>query len=406
VKKLYWAAAGCCAVALVMAGQVSAAAGSPKPPLPPPPTAELPGARVVPGGVSSWAELMSVQQRLDTAAQRIADIGDKDYTGIVVSAEKDTLTVYWKGGRPSGAAAAAVDAARDAGSVRVLPARYSEKEMLAAADRVVRVGGVAAVTPKVDGSGLTVSVGPGIRPAVPLTSEVPITRVDTAQQPQLASRGDDSPPYWGGARWYSPLGGCSSGFAISIAGASKMLSAGHCANNGDTAVDGGGQVMGTVSGVDKGHDRLFINTWSAGRIYDGGVGTGEFSKPVVGAAHSFVGDWLCTSGAYSGARCNEQVKAVNQTIYVGYYITQLVMAEQVDHTNAVGNGDSGGPVFSLYWADYNKVIAKGTNTAIDTSTQVPCTGVPTGGGRICAWRFYYVDVVNSLNAYGASIITG
>ena len=47
-----------------------------------------------------------------------------------------------------------------------------------------------------------------------------------------------------------------------------------------------------------------------------------------------------------------------------------------------------------------------TNTAIDLGTTVPCTGVPAGGGRNCAWRMYYVDIVNSLNAYGASIITG
>jgi hypothetical protein len=349
---------------------------------------------------------MAVQQRLDDAAEKIVDARDGNYTGIVVSAENHQLTVYWKGGRPTDTAARAIAAAQQQDTVKVLPARYSEQELLARANRLVRAGGVASVTPKVDGSGLSVSVAPGRKRLSPNTSDVPLAQTEAPQQPQLASRGDDSPPYWGGARWSTSAGSCSTGFAISIGGNSKMLSAGHCASNGATASDGGGQVMGTVSGDDDLHDRLYINTWSAGRIYDGGVGTGEFSKPVVGASHSFVGDWLCTSGAYSGARCNEQVKAVNQTIWVGHSITQLVMAEQVDHTNAIGNGDSGGPVFSLSASDFNKVIAKGTNTAIDTSTQVPCTGIPTGGGRICAWRFYYVDVVNSLNAYGASIITG
>ena len=198
---------------------------------------------------------------------------------------------------------------------------------------------------------------------------------------------------------------CSTGFAIAIGGVSKMLSAGHCGANGGSAYDGGGQYMGTISGDTNAYDTLYINTSSAGRIYDGGVGTGEFSKPVVGASHSYVGDWLCTSGAYSGARCNEQVIAVNVTIWVGYYIYGMVRAEQVNHTNAVGNGDSGGPVFSLS-ADPNKVIAKGTVSAIDTSTSVACTGIPTGNGRTCAWRFYYADVVNSLNRYGAAIVTG
>jgi hypothetical protein len=166
--------------------------------------------------------------------------------------------------------------------------------------------------------------------------------------------------------------------------------------------------MGTVSGDNNSYDRLYINTSSEGRIYDGGVGTGEFSKPVVGASHSFVGDYLCTSGAHSGARCGIQVKTINQTVYFpdfNYYIYQLVRAEQLNHTNAGGNGDSGGPVFSLS-ADPNKVIAKGTLTGGDlTNTQVSCTGIPTSSTRHCAWRIWYVDVVNSLSAYGASIIT-
>jgi hypothetical protein len=122
--------------------------------------------------------------------------------------------------------------------------------------------------------------------------------------------------------------------------------------------------------------------------------------------HSYVGDWLCDSGAYSGATCGIQVKATNVTVNVGYLIYPLVMAEQVNHTNAIGNGDSGGPVFSTAPWDINKVFAKGTNTAIDLSTAVPCTGVPAGNGRSCAWRMWYVDVVNSLAEYGASIITG
>jgi hypothetical protein len=347
---------------------------------------------------------MANQQRLDATAEKILGAKDRKFAGIVVAAESNQLKIYWKGGHPSKIAAKVIEEAQQSASIQVYDAKYSLAELQAEATKVASAGGVTAVSPNADGSGLSVSMKPGLRSA-PITPKVPITQIDNAEPQGAYSRGDDSAPYWGGARWSTVSGGCSTGFAIRIAGVSRMLSAGHCASNGQVASDGGGQVMGTVGGDSNAYDRLYINTSSAGRIYDGGVGVGEFSKPVVGAAHSFVGNWLCTSGGYSGARCNEQVTAVNQTINVGYLIYQTVRAEQVNHTNAVGNGDSGGPVFALA-ANPNTVIAKGTVTAIDLSTQVACTGLPATATRHCAWRFYYVDVVNSLNAYGAQIVTG
>jgi hypothetical protein len=360
----------------------------------------LPGAASVPGGYASWAQLMAVQRRLDSAADRIVAARASGYAGVITAPENREVQVYWKGTVPSSAQTILGDLRRTV-PISVLPARYSERELLAESNRLARQPGVTAVAPNADGSGLSLSLrSRSFAEGAMRASTIKVTST-TVATPALASRGNDSPPYWGGARW----NGCSTGFAIAIAGVTKMLSAGHCAANGNAAYDGGGDYMGTVSGDNNAYDRLYVNTTSGGRIYDGGVGTGEFSKPVVAATHSYVGDWLCTSGAYSGARCNIQVKAVNQTINVGYTIYQIVRAEQVDHTNAVGNGDSGGPVFSLS-TDPNKVIAKGTNTAIDTSTAVACTGVPSGGGRTCAWRFYYVDIVNSLSAYGASLVTG
>ena len=405
MRKTGWAVAALIMATTLTFASQSAIADPSKPPLPPPPGASLPGADAPPAGVASWADLMATQARLDAAADRISAARDNNYTGIAISAQTNAITVYWKGGRPSAAASTAIDAARgDAASVQVLDAKYSESHLLKQAERLARTQGVTGVSANVDGSGLSVSVASNRRGGPP-QADVPITQIDTADVQAAYSRWDDSPPYWGGAVWQSAGGRCSTGFAIAIGGVSKMLSAGHCGANGGGASDGGGQYMGTISGDTNAYDTLYINTSSAGRIYDGGVGTGEFSKPVIGASHSYVGNWLCTSGAYSGARCNEQVIAVNVTIWVGYYIYGMVRAEQVNHTNAVGNGDSGGPVFALS-ADPNKVIAKGTVSAIDTSTSVACTGIPAGNGRTCAWRFYYADVVNSLNRYGAAIVTG
>ncbi len=162
--------------------------------------------------------------------------------------------------------------------------------------------------------------------------------------------------------------------------------------------------LGVAFGVNKAYDRLLINARGGGRIFDGGVGTGEFSKPVVGAATPFVGEWLCQSGSFSGARCNIVVKAKNVNINtdLGYVNYGTVKAEQVDHQNAVAKGDSGGPMFALNWPNANQVIAKGTNTAIDLGAQTACTGVAT----VCAWRTYFTDITTSLAGYpGASIVT-
>lgn len=361
------------------------------------------GAGDVPGAFASWDEFMRVQDRLDAKAERIADSGGDGFGGIEVSAERRALTVYWKGDAPAATTAAVEKARADGDTVTVLPARYSEKELMEEGARIVEEDGVSAVAPKVDGSGLLVSVLPGHLGLI--LSPIPVT-TDEAQ-PALASRKDDSSPYTGGARW----NGCSSGFGFTINGAKKMLSAGHCADNGDTARDGGGQTMGKVAGDSNSRDRLHINTTSRGRVYNGSVapdGTpvNEFTNAVVGASRSFVGDVICSSGAYSGTRCGSQVVAVNQTINVGYLIYETVRAEKTDRTAAIGNGDSGGPSFTVA-SDNTKVIAKGTHTAIDLSTARPCTGVPSvANGRQCAWRFFYVDVTKSLSAYGGKILTG
>jgi hypothetical protein len=138
-------------------------------------------------------------------------------------------------------------------------------------------------------------------------------------------------------------------------------------------------------------DRLMIATElpSAGWIYDGRVGTGEFSKPVAGASHSYVGDWLCTSSGYSGAVCNIRVTATNASSWTNEGPkVELVRAEQIDHIAPVGQGDSGGPVFSLT-ADYSKVIAKGIITSADSSAVTTCTGVQVasapGGSTTSTW---------------------
>ena len=93
------------------------------------------------------------------------------------------------------------------------------------------------------------------------------------------------------------------------------------------------------------------------------------------------------------------------TFNVGYNIEFLVVAEQLSHLGAAGNGDSGGSVEQVA-ADTTKVYAKGTLTAIDNGTIVPCPGIPSDAGRACGWRFWYEPIDLSIAAYGAYIVTG
>ncbi|MGW3796063.1 hypothetical protein ACWD8I_33595 [Micromonospora arida] len=167
--------------------------------------------------------------------------------------------------------------------------------------------------------------------------------------------------------------------------------------------------MGIVGTRNAGTDTLLLSGASGGRVFNNstdanGNVVSEFSNQVIGASASQVGNWVCTSGAYSGTRCSIQVKARNLCINVRDFgqVCGQVQAENTLHTNAVGQGDSGGPVEIVNAANTLQVWATGTNTAIDdTNTSTACTGYrPTG--RVCAWRFYYEDIFSGMAGVGAS----
>lgn len=371
-------------------------------------------AGAVPGGFASWKDLLAVQDKLVKAADRITAAARRDggsgYAGVVLAAENRELRLYWKGRQPEAIEDLVAELRRDV-TVRTLSARYSARQLAAEAAKLTRRAGgrITAVAAAPDGSGLTVA-GPEAQSARAAADEVtvPIT-VQPGVSPSLATRWNDSPPWWGGAAWRnaSTGGGCSTGFAVLHAGVTKMLSAGHCAAVGNTATDPTGEVMGTVSNDDNSRDTLLINARSAGRVFNNQIGNTsvEFSNPVIGTIGSYVGLWVCTSGAYSGTNCSIQVKQTGVNIWVGYWINNTVMAEQAAHTNAVGQGDSGGPVEVVNSANTTQVYAAGVNTAIDTGAAVPCTGYVTSG-RTCAWRMYYAPWSNAVASFGVSIVTG
>jgi hypothetical protein len=373
-------------------------------------------AQPVPGGFASWQELLATQQRLVKAAQRISTAtGAKTgagYAGIIAAPENHELRVFWKGNPPQ-AVSSLVNELRAQVPISILPAQHSARELQREAARLVSKSGraISSIAAKTDGSGLVVSGAStaAVRSAV-ADADVPVT-IGPATQIAPATRWDDSPPWWGGGAWRnaSTGGGCSTGFAVNFGGSTKMLSAGHCGDVPQTATDPTGQVIGPISSDNNSRDVLLINGSSGGRVFNNTPGSpppSEFSNPVIGTTGSFVGMWICTSGAYSGTNCSIQVTATNVTINVGYLIFGTVQAEQTAHTNAVGQGDSGGSVEVVNPSNTTQVYAAGVNTAIDTTTSVPCTGYVTTG-RICAWRMWYSPWSNATLAFpGITIVTG
>ncbi len=390
------AAALACTLALTMTNAAPAAAQS---------TVDR-----APDGFATWTELLTVQDRLVAVAEKVRAAGTDGFAGFELRLELRELRVYWKGTPPPGVSAAVGGQA----GVRLLPAAFSEKELVALA-ATVHGPGVVATGPLPDGSGISVSVtGAAVPEAAVTLARAAGARVVVEPHTQAPKpfyhRQDDKAPYYGGAMYHHPVGPytayCSTGFAVKVGKVSKILSAAHCGVDGETLKDGGGQVMGTFEGDNNTNDIILIDAPAAGKVFVG-PHTSGVSEKIIGALGPMVGLWVCTSGANSGDHCNVKVTHTNQSAVFQtgegtFTISPLVRAEEYDHEIAAAQGDSGGPVI--------------------VPTQHPdlhrAAGTITGGGGVvddcgpmqlpsseCGWYIYYVDITTSLNYYGATLTT-
>jgi streptogrisin D len=233
----------------------------------------------------------------------------------------------------------------------------------------------------VDGSGLVMSADAAkvrtTRLAAGRLAEVPSVGVPltTVVRPRARFRGrlNDSPPWYGGARMYNMDSArfrpymCSTGFGVRDgAGRHYILTAAHCATPPDRILDGARQSLGTASRENWQHDVLLVHVSSAGgRIFDGGVGTGEFTKGVSGWNWTHAGDYLCQSPSVTGVLCGIRVTdrlAISLCDYDSdndYVCAVDLILARTTRNPAADYGDSGGPVFAL---DGSRVRAVGTIT--------------------------------------------
>lgn len=387
------------------------------------PKTEQPGvapAEAVPGGFRTWEDLSEAQTRLNTAADEILSVDSPGYAGTIAAPENGELHIYWKGEVP---ADAQERAARTGVPVRFLPARHSEAELAAEVDRLGADSRVGTAAPEADGSGLAVTVSTDAdREAILAEARLPLSVTIERKPDLLFNRQADISPYWGGARWnnLSTGGSCSTGFSVTWGGQPRMLTAGHCGSNGNVARIGNAtQPTTSITADVNARDTQLLNRppnrTFAGRIYTGAWNSSS-SIRVGGSTADYVGNWICTGGAFTGEHCNAKVYAVNTSV-LG--MAPMTYAAKVPGTPAAGNciaapGDSGGPVYShglfIKWPFKIEIaaVARGTITAgyLDT----PC--VSLGVWKTGSYRVFYAPVrrplfspyVGSLTFYGASLM--
>jgi len=353
-------------------------------------------------GSNVAAEVMARQAPLTAAAEAISALDQErsGLAGIRLQVFDDAVEVWWKGEVP-GAVREEIAAQEKAG-VRVLlmEAKFSGAQLATAQNEIAtnpdRYAGLAFATPLVDGSGLTAAFTDPKR-ASSYKFPVPVQVQAAPSYTYLFSRTSDTVPWWGGAvtRDASTGATCSTGFAVQrVFGGPGLLTAAHCnPGGGHVFTNGSGTRIGPTQASLGIEDSLFIasDSSTSARIYDGGVGVGEFSKPVVGWGANFIGQFVCTSGAASGVHCNIRTDSVGGlAILNGRLIDGVVIATEQAGGVAAGAGDSGGPVFTLT-SDPSKVRATGL-----VSFGVNVFGCSVFSARVCATTIGFTDIGLSL----------
>jgi hypothetical protein len=391
--------------------------------------------------------LMRTQEALDALGERIQTAGRKaagsGFTSVVVDAERNTLTVYWRGAVPD-SVAAEVAAARGKGvAVVVRSAPYSEAQLRAEVDRLMkqplrRGTGTdrrsMSAAPRADGTGIDVAVG-GLpagttarqaRAMVPaLGAGGPIPLNVTTGGVEVASRLHDSPPpHWGGTFMQRQTAGnmCSNAFGVTgnNGAATYMLTAAHCGPGlwrTPTFVSPRVDYGNTIATRDLTRDGMAIltNATSGAYVYWGRLtnpDTGDLGATtgvaVADASSTLIGDRLCTSGALTGTVCDVLVSSVGAIVIDppvnGVGFMPAMINAITTSAPAAGNGDSGGPVVAV--RSDGRLSARGIISAINThpNNVRPCPGWrPTE--RTCSRSVWFGDLRSIMGTIGVRINT-
>jgi hypothetical protein len=371
-------------------------------------------------GSNAAQEIMAEQIPLITAANQISQLDPKriGLGGIRLKVKSGVVEVWWKGEVPDKVRAEAERQQRENQvQIEFHSSKYNETELDEAAQSVLarraEYSGLSYVGPQVDGSGLVVGLT-NLEGSDTLSFPIE-SKVVQAEVMVPTTRADDSPPWWAGGVTMAVggPGACSTGFAVhrtflGIEYSRGILTANHCFfGGGVTFTDGTGQAIGVAeprpTGTSLVTDSLYIPTTSGARTFDGGVGVGEFSKPVVALTRVIPGMSVCTSGAAAGVHCGITITSINNnSVFAfpsGAFVQGVAFGTQDSGSVATAPGDSGGPVFTLD-SDPSRVRAAGMIVGGFTPTACLIPG-QTG----CLSSVAFVDISYVLISHNASLLT-
>jgi hypothetical protein len=300
------------------------------------------------------------------------------------------------------AAVHAADPNADVSRLRVLPARYSRRTLLAALRRYaggVRPDQVRSISPALDGSGLAVEVAPAAATNPPAAGTATARTATAGGGLTVAvpggARGDVTVPVaittgpartvkstsWGAVKWRDTapfIGGdlltpnganyCTAGLPAvrQSDGHPIMITAGHCFGVGTKVYTGAGPTwhlgdrqvgnyVGTVTARSK--------TWDSATI-DGANNNADESDtntwlPLTSTAYSYAGDYVCQDGALSfdyGHPTPCGIKVTNPDLWfrIDGYLARGVEGVDVAHGWGSHNGDSGATVFAVLDATHRQ----------------------------------------------------
>ncbi|MFJ1936850.1 hypothetical protein ACIOGZ_29850 [Kitasatospora sp. NPDC088160] len=383
-------------------------------------------------------EVVQRQEALDRLADQItaavpenrrADI--PGYAGLTVDPEQGLLTVYWHRDVPE--RVTRLIAHPPAGiTAQVQSAPYSLGQLRAARDRLVAAAarGEAdavwtVVGPAADGTGLSVTYTPAQSLATVRTAagaaeheRVALRAAELAglavvAEPGLApqaagTRHSDASPWSGGAQLTTPGGDfCSSAFGGWRGKTAVLLTAHHCGAAGDYK-SGTGAVVGSVSDSNSDLDTAVVSLKGtpSGQFYYGGWDNAQGERRrTVGAGRNNVGSLVCDSGSMSGAHCALKITKTDTSTNVdGVWRSDLDYATRTDdHTIAVAQGDSGGPVVaSVNGGD--DMQARGIISAGGGSTVTCKWGTDTAARNVTCWdTVVFVPIGPVVDKFGLSL---
>ncbi|MCW2916899.1 MAG: hypothetical protein JWN52_4967 [Actinomycetia bacterium] len=240
---------------------------------------------------------------------------------------------------------------------------------------------------------------------------------------------DDQNNQIGGDQLKVPGGWCTAGFAADdSSGRDYLVTAGHCANNGDTIKSGhGSATVGTVvSGPFDRYDSELIRGNTSGNYYnDEGEynnSVGSFYKVLSGGhAYSHSGDVVCQNGVSTAWRqaetpCN--ITVVNENAWwdvdLSSYVQGVIGTRPYSTAHpAVIQGDSGATVFTYNGGNRQlRGIVEAANPCafIDGSKGGSCTSygnktlfsvtMPDGGTLKASNSVGWVEATDILNHFG------